>query len=103
MGEFGRMRKWNLSAGCQLKLAVTPTLKKKAIAGEWFGINLATLLRAMRSGPSSDNKLMAKVQYNSVEQLESRWVNGRHYIKAKFTGWVTRKNGGITYVMDKQY
>lgn len=59
---------------------------------------------SMRSGPSSSNKLVARVNYNQmVEELDSKWVGSRHYIKAKFTGWVTRKNGGVIYVMDKRY
>ena len=59
---------------------------------------------SMRSGTSTSNKLVSKVSYGSVvEELETRWVGSKHYIRAKFTGWASRTDGGNTYIVDKIY
>ncbi|MDF1752026.1 MAG: SUMF1/EgtB/PvdO family nonheme iron enzyme [Verrucomicrobiales bacterium] len=56
---------------------------------------------AMRTGPSSDDTLISKVNYGSiVTETDSKTIGSRHYIYAKFSGWVVKRNSSRSYIKD---
>ncbi|MDF1815878.1 MAG: SUMF1/EgtB/PvdO family nonheme iron enzyme [Verrucomicrobiales bacterium] len=56
---------------------------------------------AMRAGTSSEDTLISKVSYATVvEELDQETIGSRHYILAKFSGWVVKQNTSRSYISD---
>ena len=56
---------------------------------------------SMRSKASSESTLISKVNYGTVvEELDTKKIGSRHYVFAKFSGWVVKKNSSRSYISD---
>lgn len=54
---------------------------------------------SMRTGPSTDRKLVCKVAYATyLEELDSRHNGSMHYIYGRFTGWSVMRTSSSTYI-----